>query len=105
MPSDAPPASVRPVTRTVQLAARPVRLRLEGAYWAALDDIARREEARVEEILSRVDGRRGRTGLAPAVRAFVVGYYRGVAERGAGVLREGPGAGRALAEALDMIGR
>lgn len=98
--------AIVPETRSVEVAGRRVRLRLEGAYWAALDDVAAREGTAVPELLARIDGRRGRTGLAPAVRAFVVGYFRAVADTGGpSSVREGAAPGPALAAALDMIGR
>jgi predicted DNA-binding ribbon-helix-helix protein len=98
--------AIRPETRSVEVAGRPVRLRLEGAYWAALDDVAAREGASVADLLARIDGRRGRARLAPSVRAFVVGYFRAAADRGGPAsVREGAAPGPALAAALDMIGR
>lgn len=54
-------------------------VRLEPEFWAALDDIRRREGVTLAELCRRIDGTR-RTGMTAALRLYVVGYFRRLAE-------------------------
>lgn len=80
-------------------------MRLEPSMWAALEDIARRENLSVNDLCSRIDLRlqeqARRKGLAPeesdvtltsGVRVFIFAYYRAAAtEAGHGAAGHGLG--------------
>jgi len=63
------------------------RLRLEPAYWLALEDIAEREDWDVAELIEFLRSRSAGAPLARVCRAHAVNYYRDAA-LGAGSLDE-----------------
>lgn len=97
-----PPGVSGLTTRSVKLFGRSVQVRLEPSYWEGLDEICRREELTLAELVSDIksrldeqtrDGRRSAAvSLANAVRVFIVGYYRQAATE-SGHTRAGHGRG------------
>ncbi len=65
--------------RNVQVGGRQTNLQLEAEYWSALDEIGRRETLGLNELCTFIDRRRARSSLAPAVRRFVIRYFRDIA--------------------------
>lgn len=80
---------------------------LEPSYRSGLEDVAALEQLPVERLLADIDAARGAAGLADAVRAVVLTYFRivyenrsrpatasrppgGTLERAVAVLKEGP---------------
>jgi len=66
---------------------RKTKLRLESAYWLALEDISEREGWDVVELIEFLRNRSAGTPLARVCRAHAVNYYRDAA-LGAGSLDE-----------------
>ena len=62
------------ITRTVAINGRRTSVRLETAFWAALDGICGREGLTVATLCERLETRRGNTSRAAALRTFVVAY-------------------------------
>ena len=86
--------------RSVTIAGRRTSVRLEDVFWDCLREICRREAIGLSPLCTLIDGRRGRAGLTPSLRVFIVGYFREATPPSA------PGAkGRPapLASALDAI--
>lgn len=59
---------------------RRTSVRLEPEFWAALDDICRREGLTLSDLCHRIDRTR-RTGLTAALRLHVVAYFRQLADK------------------------
>jgi predicted DNA-binding ribbon-helix-helix protein len=51
-------------------------MRLEPAFWQALDAIALMEQKTVSAVVAEIDRKRGRSGLSASTRVFVVNYFR-----------------------------
>lgn len=65
------------VSRTVPLAGRRAKLRLEAVVWSGLQEIADKENRQVQDLCEEVDARRSsNTPLTSAIRSFVLDYYR-----------------------------
>jgi len=65
------------VSRTVPVAGRQARLRLETSVWEGLDEVSRREGRPVADLCSELDATRADgTPLATAIRTYVLGYFR-----------------------------
>jgi predicted DNA-binding ribbon-helix-helix protein len=54
-------------------------MRLESQFWDALKDLAKREQADIGEICTRIARRAGRNNLSSAVRVAEMAYYRDLA--------------------------
>ena len=67
--------------RNVRVGTRRTSLRLETAVWDALHDVARREGMPLNRLLTRIAGAQSESSFTASVRVFVLGYYRGLAER------------------------
>lgn len=78
--------------RTVVIGGARTSIGLEPMMWEGLKDVARRENIYMTELLERIDMHRrtsGATGddgqaapLTPAIRVFLLAYFRALAERG-----------------------
>jgi predicted DNA-binding ribbon-helix-helix protein len=85
------------VSRNVNLQDRRTSVRLEPAMWEALDEICRREERSIHDLVSLIDRQRRESKLTAAIRVFVMAYYRaastdeGHADAGHGAFRRAPG--------------
>lgn len=63
--------------RNVKVFGRRTSMRLEPAYWEALEEIARREDSDVETLFDKVAKAPHRGNLTSAIRLFVLAYFRG----------------------------
>lgn len=80
------------VSRNVTIGGHRTSVRLEPEMWAALQEIARREDRSLNVICTMVDQRKGPDGsLTAAIRVFVMAYFREAATD-EGHLRAGHGA-------------
>lgn len=66
--------------RVVIVAGRRTSLYIETPVWDQLQDIATRERLRIDDLLTLLDQRRDKDSLAAAARAFVLMYWRVLAE-------------------------
>lgn len=71
-----PTESERP--RNVKVFGRRTSMRLEPAFWEALEDIARREGTDVDGLFDKVARAPHRGNLTSAIRLFVLAYFRRV---------------------------
>ncbi|MHA6344897.1 ribbon-helix-helix domain-containing protein [Roseivivax sp. CAU 1761] len=85
-PHDDIPAAIaagRPVKRSLTLRGHRTSVSLEDAFWQAFREIARERGVAVNLLAARIDAARGlETGLATAIRLFVLDHYRRGAGRG-----------------------
>ena len=51
-------------------------VRLEPAMWDALQDIARRRQATIHDLVTLIDRDRTSSSLTAAIRVYIVDYYR-----------------------------
>lgn len=70
------PATLSTVSRYFTMHGRRTTVRLDPFMWQAVEQIAEREALTVDEIVRRVDARRGALGLTPALRVFITAYLR-----------------------------
>ncbi len=56
-------------------------MRLEPAFWQALEEICEREKRTVNQICNEVSRTRGHASLTAAMRVFVITYFRREASR------------------------
>jgi predicted DNA-binding ribbon-helix-helix protein len=64
------------ITRNVVLNGRRTSLRLEGAIWDALEEIAEREGCSVNALCAHVDTNRDERTLTASIRVYVLRYFR-----------------------------
>lgn len=74
---DSSPSSL--VIHNVVVAGRRTSVRLEPVMWEALQDIARRQERTVHDVVTQIDGERTASSLTAAIRVYIVGFYRSAA--------------------------
>ena len=67
------------VIRNVVVAGRRTSVRLEPVMWEALQDIARREERTIHDLVTQIDRERTASSLTAAIRVYIVGFYRAAA--------------------------
>jgi predicted DNA-binding ribbon-helix-helix protein len=63
--------------RNIKVFGRRTSMRLEQAFWEAMEDIAWRESTTVDELFDRVADSPHRGNLTSAIRLFVLAYFRG----------------------------
>jgi len=68
------------VSKNINIGSRRTSLRLEREFWDALDDICTREILTVHQLCTLIDERRHGSSRTSAVRAFVITYFRAVAD-------------------------
>lgn len=51
-------------------------MRLEPEFWDALDDVCRREEVSVDDLIERAEKRTRHVSRTSAVRVYLLGYFR-----------------------------
>jgi len=61
--------------RSVRVAGHPTSVSLEGAFWAALKDIAAARGKSVNQVITEIDRRRS-GNLSSAIRVFVLDAMR-----------------------------
>jgi predicted DNA-binding ribbon-helix-helix protein len=70
--------SGRPVKRSLTLRGHRTSVSLEDAFWTAFRDIARERGRGLNDLAAEIDATRDpETGLASAIRVFVLRRYRG----------------------------
>lgn len=75
--------SARPVKRSLTLRGHRTSVSLEDAFWRAFREIAAERGQSVNGLAAEIDAARGiETGLASAIRVFVLEHYRAEARRG-----------------------
>ncbi len=74
-------------TRNVTLYGARTCIGLEPEMWRALEDVACREQLTLPRLIERIDAFRLKSGddvpparLTPAIRVFLLSYYRDIAE-------------------------
>ena len=68
----------RPVKHSLTLRGHRTSVSLEDEFWQAFRDIAKSKGQALNELAAEIDEARGvDTGLASAVRVFVLRHYRG----------------------------
>jgi predicted DNA-binding ribbon-helix-helix protein len=72
------------VIHNVVVAGRRTSVRLEPVMWEALQDIARRQERTIHDVVTQIDRERTASSLTAAIRVYIVSYYRMAAAREAG---------------------
>jgi predicted DNA-binding ribbon-helix-helix protein len=69
--------SGRPVKRSLTLRGHRTSVSLEDEFWVAFRDIAREEGRAINDLAAEIDAsRHPETGLASAIRVFVLRRYR-----------------------------
>jgi len=69
--------SARPVKRSLTLQGHRTSVSLEEPFWQAFRDIARAEGRALNTLAAEIDATRDpQTGLASAIRIFVLRHYR-----------------------------
>lgn len=67
----------RPVKRSLTLGGHRTSVTLEDEFWAAFRDIAEARDMGINALAAEIDAARGiETGLATAIRIYILGYYR-----------------------------
>lgn len=67
----------RPVKRSLTLRGHRTSVSLEDAFWQAFREIAAGEGRTLNDLAAEIDAARGAgTGLATAIRLFVLEHYR-----------------------------
>ena len=74
---DKSPSSL--VIHNVVVSGRRTSVRLEPVMWEALQDIARRQERTIHDLVSQIDRERTASSLTAAIRVFIVAFYRSAA--------------------------
>ncbi len=70
--------SGRPVKRSLTLKGHRTSVSLEDEFWRAFREIAKAEGRAINDLAAEIDARRTpETGLASAIRVFVLRRYRG----------------------------
>ena len=69
--------NARPVKRSLTLRGHRTSVSLEDEFWSAFRQIARKKDRAVNDLASEIDAsRHPDTGLATAIRLYVLDYYR-----------------------------
>lgn len=67
----------RPVKRSLTLKGHRTSVSLEDPFWQAFREIAEREGRAINDLAAEIDaGRDLETGLATAIRLYVLAHYR-----------------------------
>ena len=77
--------SARPVKRSLTLRGHRTSVSLEDAFWRALRDISAEKGLSINALAADIDAKRDLdTGLATAIRLYVLNHYRALAQAGSG---------------------
>lgn len=69
-------------TRNVMIGGRRTSIRLEVAFWEALEEIMKREELTLNMLVARIGvARKSDKNLSGAVRVFIFGYFYSLAHQ------------------------
>lgn len=67
----------RPVKRSMTLKQHRTSVSLEDEFWRAFRDIAADQDRPINDLAAEIDAARGvETGLASAIRLYVLAYYQ-----------------------------
>jgi len=67
----------RPAKHSLTLRGHRTSVSLEAEFWQAFCDIARKSDRPINDLAAEIDEERGtKSGLASAIRLFVLRYYR-----------------------------
>jgi predicted DNA-binding ribbon-helix-helix protein len=70
--------SGRPVKHSLTLHGHRTSVSLEEVFWVAFREIAAQKDVALNVLAAEIDAGRGAdTGLASAIRVYVLGHYRG----------------------------
>lgn len=70
-------SDARPRKRSLSLRGHRTSVSLEDDFWKGFRDIAAQHDLPINELAARIDEKRDiETGLATAIRLFVLRYYR-----------------------------
>ena len=78
------------VKRSIKVSGRQTSVTLEGAFWAALKEIAAAQSTPVSHLVATIDNERRKghcSNLSSAIRLFVLDYYRGRMRHTGGTVR------------------
>ena len=67
------------VIHNVVVAGHRTSVRLEPVMWEALQEIARRQETNINQLVTEIDRRRDSSSLTAAIRVYIVDFYRSAA--------------------------
>jgi predicted DNA-binding ribbon-helix-helix protein len=74
----------RPIKRSLTLHGHRTSVSLEEPFWAAFRDMAREKNMPINVLAAEIDELRGvESGLASAIRVYVLDYYQTKAQDGA----------------------
>lgn len=69
--------SARPIKRSLTLQGHRTSVSLEEEFWRAFRDIARKKDTPINALAAEIDAARDPdTGLATAIRLYVLAYYQ-----------------------------
>lgn len=69
--------SARPIKRSLTLRGHRTSVSLEDDFWRAFREIADKKTLAINELAAQIDAERDmETGLATAIRLYVLRYYR-----------------------------
>ncbi len=68
--------NARPVKRSLTLRQHRTSVSLEDEFWVAFRQIAEAEGQTINGLAAQIDEARGDTGLASAMRVFVLNWYQ-----------------------------
>jgi predicted DNA-binding ribbon-helix-helix protein len=68
------------IKRSIMLAGHKTSVSLEDAFWQGLKEIAGRRKTSGSALIGQIDAQRGDGNLSSAIRLFVLGYFRSLAE-------------------------
>jgi predicted DNA-binding ribbon-helix-helix protein len=69
------------VKRSVVIAGQKTSVSLEDSFWAALKEVARKQEMPLCELITGIDAQRTAGNLSSAIRLFVLNHFRDLALR------------------------
>ena len=73
-------SAARPVKRSLTLRGHRTSVSLEDAFWRAFKDIAAEKDMPINVLAAEIDvGRDPETGLASAIRLYVLAHYQNLA--------------------------
>jgi len=68
------------IKRSIMLAGHKTSVSLEDAFWEGLKEIASRRKTSGSALIGQIDAQRGEGNLSSAIRLFVLGHFRSLAE-------------------------
>jgi len=75
--------NARPIKRSLTLRGHRTSVSLEDAFWRAFREIAEERSLAINELAAQIDAERDmETGLATAIRLFVLEHYKSRAASG-----------------------